>query len=153
MMCIKLLRGIRFFVDFMFYLVKLYIYGVNVDLKFKKFQYGWFFNLLVFVNKEKIGLEIGKKIYRFLMCSVWYLLLYLYKFFRQFIDYYNKNKIIVCLMYISGYIVEGIDYYILNLFRIIWILLGKNLFFIILVDIIVVLLKYLKFMFVFFKRS
>lgn len=58
-------------------------------------------------------------------------------------------------MYISGYIVEGIDYYILNLyvFRIIWILLGKNLFFIILVDIIVVLLKYLKFMFVFFKRS
>lgn len=137
----------------MFYLVKLYIYGVNVDLKFKKFQYGWFFNLLVFVNKEKIGLEIGKKIYRFLMCSVWYLLLYLYKFFRQFIDYYNKNKIIVCLMYISGYIVEGIDYYILNLFRIIWILLGKNLFFIILVDIIVVLLKYLKFMFVFFKRS
>lgn len=137
----------------MFYLVKLYIYGVNVDLKFKKFQYGWFFNLLVFVNKEKIGLEIGKKIYRFLMCSVWYLLLYLYQFFRQFIDYYNKNKIIVCLMYISGYIVEGIDYYILNLFRIIWILLGKNLFFIILVDIIVVLLKYLKFMFVFFKRS
>lgn len=137
----------------MFYLVKLYIYGVNVDLKFKKFQYGWFFNLLVFVNKEKIGLEIGEKIYRFLMCSVWYLLLYLYKFFRQFIDYYNKNKIIVCLMYISGYIVEGIDYYILNLFRIIWILLGKNLFFIILVDIIVVLLKYLKFMFVFFKRS
>lgn len=108
---------------------------------------------MVFVNKEKIGLEIGKKIYRFLMCSVWYLLLYLYKFFRQFIDYYNKNKIIVCLMYISGYIVEGIDYYILNLFRIIWILLGKNLFFIILVDIIVVLLKYLKFMFVFFKRS
>lgn len=153
MMCIKLLRGIRFFVDFMFYLVKLYIYGVNVDLKFKKFQYGWFFNLLVFVNKEKIGLEIGEKIYRFLMCSVWYLLLYLYQFFRQFIDYYNKNKIIVCLMYISGYIVEGIDYYILNLFRIIWILLGKNLFFIILVDIIVVLLKYLKFMFVFFKRS
>lgn len=137
----------------MFYLVKLYIYGVNVDLKFKKFQYGWFFNLLVFVNKEKIGLEIGKKIYRFLMCSVWYLLLYLYQFFRQFIDYYNKNKIIFCLMYISGYIVEGIDYYILNLFRIIWILLGKNLFFIILVDIIVVLLKYLKFMFVFFKRS
>lgn len=137
----------------MFYLVKLYIYGVNVDLKFKKFQYGWFFNLLVFVNKEKIGLEIGEKIYRFLMCSVWYLLLYLYQFFRQFIDYYNKNKIIVCLMYISGYIVEGIDYYILNLFRIIWILLGKNLFFIILVDIIVVLLKYLKFMFVFFKRS
>lgn len=56
-------------------------------------------------------------------------------------------------MYISGYIVEGIDYYILNLFRIIWILLGKNLLFIILVDIIVVLLKYLKFMFVFFKRS
>lgn len=122
MMCIKLLRGIRFPADSMPHLVKSHIYGANADLKFKKFQYGWLFNLLAFVNKEKIGLEIGKKIYRLPMCSVWYPLPYLHKSSRQFTDHYNKNKITPCLMYTSGHTVEGIDHYILNLFRIIWIL-------------------------------
>lgn len=153
MMCIKLLRGIRFPADSMPHLVKSHIYGANADLKFKKFQYGWLFNLLAFVNKEKIGLEIGEKIYRLPMCSVWYPLPYLHKSSRQFTDHYNKNKITACLMYTSGHTVEGIDHYILNLFRIIWILSGKNLLFITLADIIVVLLKYLKFMLAFLKRS
>ncbi|XP_048773357.2 uncharacterized protein LOC125678734 isoform X3 [Ostrea edulis] len=106
-LCIKMLRGIRFPVAAMPHLIKSRIYGANVDLQFKKFQYGWLLNFLAFLDKGKVDLNLKsyKDLHRLLMCSIWHPLPYL-KQSPQLIERYNKSKITASLMYTSGLVLN-----------------------------------------------
>jgi hypothetical protein len=116
------------------HLIKSHIYGANVDLQFKKFQYGWLLNFLAFLDKskEKIPFNyfctvVTKQLYRLPMCSVWHPLPYIKKSYAQQIENYSKGRITASLMYTSGEVVnmnmawQDVGYYL----RIPWILSGK----------------------------
>lgn len=112
MLCMKLLRGVRYPTNSVPYLIKSQMFDANADLKFKRFQYGWLLNLLVFVDKEEDlhsfrYLEEMKSSYRLPMCSVWYPFPYIKECNgSQIYEVYQKSKISACLMYTSGLDVE-----------------------------------------------
>lgn len=112
MLCMKLLRGVHYPTNSVPYLIKSQMFDANADLKFKRFQYGWLLNLLVFVDKEENlhsfrYLEEMKSSYKLPMCSVWYPFPYIKeRNGSQIYDVYQKSKISACLMYTSGLDVE-----------------------------------------------